>query len=76
MDGEDLNGKTWQRGKSPVIKFPIENYLSLNAEVLGVANSRIAKDESLNVIFNNKDSGYKNDVGSLRQQWEIPLCRD
>jgi hypothetical protein len=44
------------KGKMPVIKFPIENYLSLNAEVLGVANSRIAKDESLNVIFQNKDS--------------------
>jgi hypothetical protein len=44
------------RGKTPVIKFPIENYLSLNAEVLGVVNSRIAKDESLLVIFQNKDS--------------------
>jgi hypothetical protein len=42
--------------KIPVIKFPIENYLSLNAEVLGVPSSRIAKDESLNVIFQNKDS--------------------
>ena len=44
------------KGKSPVIKYPIENYLSLNAEVMGVVNSRIAKDESLNVIFQNKDS--------------------
>ncbi len=44
------------KGKTPVIKYPIENYLSLNAEVLGVVTSRIAKDESLNVIFQNKDS--------------------
>ncbi len=44
------------KGKVPVIKYPIENYLSLNAEVLGVVSSRIAKDESLNVIFQNKDS--------------------
>ncbi len=47
------------RGKSPVIKFPIENYLSLNAEVLGVQYSRISKDESLNVIVYNKDSNSK-----------------
>lgn len=44
------------KGKTPQIKFPIENYLSLNAEVLGVVNSKIAKNESLNVIFQNKDS--------------------
>ena len=44
------------KGKTPVIKYPIENYLSLNAEVLGVQISHIAKDESLNVIFQNKDS--------------------
>jgi hypothetical protein len=44
------------KGKTPVIKYPIQNYLSLNAEVLGVVTSRISKDESLNVIFQNKDS--------------------
>jgi hypothetical protein len=44
------------KGKSPVIKYPLQNYLSLNAEVLGVVTSRIAKDESLNIIFQNKDS--------------------
>jgi hypothetical protein len=48
---EDLS-----KGKTPAIKYPIENYLSLNAEVLGVVNSRIAKEESLNVIFQDKDS--------------------
>src|SRR5450432_3371754 len=44
------------QGKVPVIKYPLANYLSLNAEVLGVVSSRIAKDESLNVIFQDKDS--------------------
>lgn len=43
-------------GKVPVIKYPLANYLSLNAEVLGVVSSKIAKDESLNVIFQDKDS--------------------
>ena len=47
------------RGKSPVIKYPIENFLSLNAEVLGIQYSRIAKDESLNVLVHNKDSSSK-----------------
>lgn len=47
------------KGKTPVIKYPVENYLSINAEVLGVVNSRIAKDESLNIIFQNKDSSSK-----------------
>ncbi len=44
------------QGKVPVIKYPLANYLSLNAEVLGVVSSKIAKDESLNVIFQDKDS--------------------
>ena len=44
------------KGKTPVIKYPVEDYLSINAEVLGVDSSRIAKDESLNVIFQKKDS--------------------
>ncbi len=49
----------WQdlaKGKVPVIKYPIDNYLSLNAEVLGISPSRIAKEETLNVMFSNKDS--------------------
>ena len=46
-------------GKVPVIKYPIENFLSLNAEVLGIDKSRIAKDESLNIIFQNKDSSNR-----------------
>jgi hypothetical protein len=44
------------KGKTPLIKYPIENFLSLNAEVLGIPSSRIAKDESLNVIFQYRDS--------------------
>jgi hypothetical protein len=46
-------------GKTPVIKYPIQNYLSLNAEVLGVDVSRIAQDENLNLILQNKDSSSK-----------------
>jgi hypothetical protein len=49
----------WQdlaKGKSPVIKYPIENYLSLDAEVLGVDVNRISKEESLNIIFRVHDS--------------------
>ena len=45
------------KGKTPVIKYPIENYISLNAEVMGVPSSHISKDESLNVVFQTKDSG-------------------
>ncbi len=44
------------KGRTPVIKYPIDNYLSLNAEVLGVPSSRIAKDESMNVILQYRDS--------------------
>jgi hypothetical protein len=47
------------RGKTPVIKYPIEDYLSLNAEVLGVDVTHIAPDENLNVILQNKDSSIK-----------------
>jgi hypothetical protein len=44
------------KGKIPVIKYPIENFISINAEVLGVPSSRISKDESLNVVFQSKNS--------------------
>jgi hypothetical protein len=47
------------KGKTPNIKYPLENYLSLNAEVLGIQYSRIAKDESMNLIVYNKDSSSK-----------------
>ncbi len=50
----------WQQlamGKKPTIKYPITNYLALNASVLGVDPSRIAGDENLNVIFQNKTTG-------------------
>jgi hypothetical protein len=30
-------------GKVPVIKYPLANYLSLNAEVLGVVSSELQK---------------------------------
>ena len=47
------------KGKTPVIKYPVENFLSLNAEVLGIQYSRIASDESMNVIVYNKDSSSR-----------------
>ena len=46
-------------GKTPVIKYPNEDYLSLNAEVLGVDYSRISHDESLIVFIKKKDSTTK-----------------
>jgi hypothetical protein len=52
----------WQMlgsGRLPVIRYPIENYLSVNAEVLGVDKSRIAKDETISVILQSKDSTNK-----------------
>ncbi len=48
-----------RHGKTPVIKYPIQDYLSLNAEVLGVDVNRIAQDENLNLILQNKDSSTK-----------------
>ena len=48
-----------RKGKIPVIRYPIENYLSINAEVLGVDVNRIAKDESITVILQNRDSSSK-----------------
>ncbi len=47
------------KGKTPVIKYPVENYLSLNADVLGIQYSRIARDESINAIVYNKDSSSR-----------------
>jgi hypothetical protein len=44
------------RGQVPVIKNPEQDYLSMRVEVLGVDPFKIAKEESLNVIVNKKDS--------------------
>jgi hypothetical protein len=44
------------KGKTPVIKFPNENYLSINAEVFGVDKSRISSGESLTIFLQKKDS--------------------
>ena len=63
------------KGKTPVIKYPLDNFLSLNAEVLGVDYSRIAKDESLNVIFQNKDSATNMLIGTLFKKWKIQVSR-
>ena len=47
------------RGKTPVIKFPVENYVSIYATVLGVDASHIAKEESMNLILQKKDSSIQ-----------------
>ncbi len=44
------------RGKTPVIKYPEQNFLSMKVEVLGIDPYKINKDESLNVILSKKDS--------------------
>ncbi len=46
-------------GKTPVIKFYPEDYLSINAQVLGIDASRISKDENMNVILQKKDSSIQ-----------------
>jgi hypothetical protein len=43
-------------GKLPVIKYPRENYLSLSAELAGVATSQIPRNTELNVFLEAKDS--------------------
>ncbi len=44
------------RNRTPVIKYPVQDYLSIGAEVLGIDPSRIAKDESMVVILQRKDA--------------------
>jgi len=44
------------KGKTPIIKYTDQDHLALKVEVLGVDPTRIAKDESLNVIIQKKDS--------------------
>jgi hypothetical protein len=44
------------RGRTPQIKYPIQDYLSINAEVLGIDASRISNDENLIVILQRRDS--------------------
>jgi hypothetical protein len=43
-------------GKLPVIKFPLENYLSLNVNLTGVLQSQVPKNTQLNVFLQAKDS--------------------
>jgi len=47
------------KGKTPVIKYPVEDYLSVNAEVLGIDPSRISRDENMNIILQKKDSSIE-----------------
>jgi hypothetical protein len=43
-------------GKLPVIKYPLQDFLSLKAEVLGIDPTKIAKDESIYAFLQKKDS--------------------
>ncbi len=43
-------------GRLPVIKFPRENYLSINAELAGITSSQIPRNTELNVFLESKDS--------------------
>jgi hypothetical protein len=43
-------------GKLPQIKFPRENYLSLNATLTGVLSSQVPKNTMLNIFLEAKDS--------------------
>ena len=43
-------------GKLPVIKFPRENYLALNATLTGVLPSQVPKNTQINVFLQAKDS--------------------
>jgi hypothetical protein len=47
------------RGKIPVIKYPVQNYLSVQAMVYGVDPTRIARNESINVFLRRKDSSVQ-----------------
>jgi hypothetical protein len=44
------------KGKTPAIKYFDNDHLALKVEVLGIDPSKIAKEESLNVILRKKDS--------------------
>ena len=44
------------KGQVPVIKNPLEDYLSIKVDVLGVDAFKISPNESLNVILSRKDS--------------------
>lgn len=46
-------------GKTPIIKYPVENRISINAQVLGIDPTRIAKEENMNVIIQRKDSSVQ-----------------
>ncbi len=47
------------KAKTPVIKFPVEDYLSITAEVLGIDPTRISRDENMNIILQKKDSSVE-----------------
>lgn len=44
------------QGKLPVIKYPVEDYITLNGTAVGVDPGKLGKDNQMNLIFQYKDS--------------------
>lgn len=44
------------QGKRPVIKYPVEDYITLTGTAVGVDPGRISKDNQMNLIIQYKDS--------------------
>jgi hypothetical protein len=47
------------KGKTPVIKYPEQDFLSINAELLGIDPSKISADEGINIVLKKKDSSMQ-----------------
>jgi hypothetical protein len=46
-------------GKTPIIKYPNQDYLAIMADVLGVDATRISNTEAINIILRKKDSSVQ-----------------
>ena len=44
------------QGRFPVIKYPVEDYITLNGTAVGVDPGKLGKDNQMNLIFQYKDS--------------------
>lgn len=44
------------QGKLPVIKYPVENFITLSGTAVGVDPGKLGKDNQMNLIFQFKDS--------------------
>ena len=46
-------------GRKPVIKYPRQEYLAINAEVFGIDPTRLSSKEGINIILKKKDSSVQ-----------------